>query len=114
MAQQFKLELVNRSSELAGEGARTLDLNLGKVALYQLSYSRAKQKRDYKGSRHSVKQPTMSLYENAADYAEAALPATVAFILMETLMKLRTLLDQRPGAAQVINHGPKGKHGSDV
>ena len=24
----------------AGEGARTLDLNLGKVALYQLSYSR--------------------------------------------------------------------------
>ena len=24
----------------AGKGARTLDLNLGKVALYQLSYSR--------------------------------------------------------------------------
>ena len=39
----------------AGEESRTLDLNLGKVALYQLSYSRVKQKRDYKGSSHSVK-----------------------------------------------------------
>ncbi len=30
-----------KRSELgAGEGVRTLDLNLGKVALYQLSYSR--------------------------------------------------------------------------
>ena len=33
----------------AGEESRTLDLNLGKVALYQLSYSRVKQERDYKG-----------------------------------------------------------------
>ena len=39
----------------AGEESRTLDLNLGKVALYQLSYSRVKQKRDYKGSSQSVK-----------------------------------------------------------
>ena len=29
----------------AGEESRTLDLNLGKVALYQLSYSRKNQKR---------------------------------------------------------------------
>ena len=29
----------------AGKGARTLDLNLGKVALYQLSYSREIRKR---------------------------------------------------------------------
>ncbi len=40
----------------AGEESRTLDLNLGKVALYQLSYSRVRQKRDYKGSRIFVKQ----------------------------------------------------------
>jgi len=26
--------------ERAGEGTRTLDINLGKVALYQLSYTR--------------------------------------------------------------------------
>ena len=42
----------------AGEESRTLDLNLGKVALYQLSYSRVKQKRDYKGTRRSVKHGT--------------------------------------------------------
>ncbi len=29
----------------AGEESRTLDLNLGKVALYQLSYSRKKEVR---------------------------------------------------------------------
>jgi len=49
---RFKLPFRIRG---AGEESRTLDLNLGKVALYQLSYSRAKQKRDYKGSRRSVK-----------------------------------------------------------
>ena len=27
----------------AGEGTRTLDINLGKVALYQLSYTRNKE-----------------------------------------------------------------------
>ena len=30
----------------AGEGTRTLDINLGKVALYQLSYTRAEGKRN--------------------------------------------------------------------
>ncbi len=49
---RFKLPFRIRG---AGEESRTLDLNLGKVALYQLSYSRVKQKRDYKGTRHSVK-----------------------------------------------------------
>jgi hypothetical protein len=32
----------------AGEESRTLDLNLGKVALYQLSYSRILQDNDYR------------------------------------------------------------------
>jgi hypothetical protein len=31
----------------AGEESRTLDLNLGKVALYQLSYSRLRSRRLY-------------------------------------------------------------------
>jgi hypothetical protein len=30
----------NRQKKRAGEGTRTLDINLGKVALYQLSYTR--------------------------------------------------------------------------
>ena len=32
----------------AGEESRTLDLNLGKVALYQLSYCRVKQSAHYR------------------------------------------------------------------
>jgi hypothetical protein len=32
----------------AGKESRTPDLNLGKVALYQLSYSRACERRNYK------------------------------------------------------------------
>jgi len=30
----------------AGEGTRTLDINLGKVALYQLSYTRVRDEED--------------------------------------------------------------------
>ena len=35
-----KRPVIRRSDFGAGEESRTLDLNLGKVALYQLSYSR--------------------------------------------------------------------------
>ena len=41
--QQGKMNFLNSG---AGEESRTLDLNLGKVALYQLSYSRV-QNNDY-------------------------------------------------------------------
>jgi hypothetical protein len=39
----------------AGKEARTPDLNLGKVALYQLSYSRAEQRRNCRAVKRGVK-----------------------------------------------------------
>ena len=50
----------------AGNEARTRDLNLGKVALYQLSYSRPKQRRNCRAPRLGVK-------ENCARYEANAL-----------------------------------------
>ena len=38
--------LINKGGNGAGNEARTRDLNLGKVALYQLSYSRNKFRKD--------------------------------------------------------------------
>ena len=35
-----RMELLSDSKHGAGDGIRTRDINLGKVALYQLSYSR--------------------------------------------------------------------------
>ena len=37
---QAKSNIAPRKKSGAGEGIRTLDINLGKVALYQLSYAR--------------------------------------------------------------------------
>jgi hypothetical protein len=50
----------------AGNEARTRDLNLGKVALYQLSYSRPKQTRNCRAEPLRVK-------ENSAQYDAKAL-----------------------------------------
>jgi hypothetical protein len=50
----------------AGNEARTRDLNLGKVALYQLSYSRPKQRRNCRDVPPGVK-------ENSAQQAAKAL-----------------------------------------
>jgi hypothetical protein len=53
----------------AGNEARTRDLNLGKVALYQLSYSRPKQTRNCRAEPPGVKKLAMhagSPLENAA------------------------------------------------
>jgi hypothetical protein len=36
----FRVAAASNRNDGAGEESRTLDLNLGKVALYQLSYSR--------------------------------------------------------------------------
>ena len=42
---RFVLFIASQLETGAGEESRTLDLNLGKVALYQLSYSRVDNKR---------------------------------------------------------------------
>ena len=46
---------LSRSIIGAGNETRTRDLNLGKVALYQLSYSRAKQRRNCRAAPAGVK-----------------------------------------------------------
>jgi hypothetical protein len=51
----------------AGEESRTLDLNLGKVALYQLSYSRVKQKRNYKPKPDFVNKFTLFVFKRQSD-----------------------------------------------
>ena len=71
----------------AGNESRTRDLNLGKVALYQLSYSRfvfAKSK-------------------------EAAIIATSVFV-SSWFVKLFEFV---PSHFKVVTHGPNGEHGSD-
>jgi hypothetical protein len=46
----------------AGEESRTLDLNLGKVALYQLSYSR--RSRNYDRKRRALPVPGANFLQN--------------------------------------------------
>ena len=58
----------------AGNEARTRDLNLGKVALYQLSYSRPKQRRNCRAAPLRVK-------ENPAQYDAKALNWTAIFLI---------------------------------
>jgi hypothetical protein len=48
-------ELIERTGIGAGNETRTRDLNLGKVALYQLSYSRPKQTRNCRAVPPGVK-----------------------------------------------------------
>jgi hypothetical protein len=48
-------ELIERTRIGAGNETRTRDLNLGKVALYQLSYSRPKQTRNCRALPPGVK-----------------------------------------------------------
>ena len=71
----------------AGNESRTRDLNLGKVALYQLSYSRfvfAKSK-------------------------EAAIIATSVFVSSRFVK----LFEFVPCHFQVVTHGPNGEHGGN-
>jgi hypothetical protein len=76
----------------AGDESRTRDLNLGKVALYQLSYSRG--------------QPmTITRRHGVVKFESAPEPVT---------LRLLGCLQVRPGAPQVIHHGPYGKDGSEV
>src|ERR1700689_2892893 len=53
----------------AGNEARTRDLNLGKVALYQLSYSRPKQRRNCRAVPPGVKQNPVRTAAKALNYA---------------------------------------------
>src|ERR1700680_4317766 len=53
----------------AGNEARTRDLNLGKVALYQLSYSRPKQTRNCRALPPGVKKNSARSEANALNYA---------------------------------------------
>jgi hypothetical protein len=58
----------------AGNEARTRDLNLGKVALYQLSYSRPKQTRNCRAVPPGVKKNRARKAAKALNYP--AIPAT--------------------------------------
>ena len=49
----------------AGDESRTRDLNLGKVALYQLSYSRGEEDANSTESESLVKHPTQIFAESA-------------------------------------------------
>jgi hypothetical protein len=66
IGQRTRQVIVETRSIGAGNEARTRDLNLGKVALYQLSYSRLKQTRNCRDVPLGVK-------ENSAQYAAKAL-----------------------------------------
>ena len=52
----------------AGNEARTRDLNLGKVALYQLSYSRPKQRRNCRAAPLRVKENSAQCGANALNW----------------------------------------------
>lgn len=49
----------------AGDESRTRDLNLGKVALYQLSYSRSEEDANFTESESLVKQPAQIFAESS-------------------------------------------------
>ena len=72
----------------AGEESRTLDLNLGKVALYQLSYSRVANK-------------TNAFYDRPEIIAWLEILSTNS---NSRLARLVPLLDHRPGLAEVVKH----------
>ena len=61
----------------AGNEARTRDLNLGKVALYQLSYSRPKQRRNCRAAPLIVKENSAQNDANALNWTviSARLPS---------------------------------------
>src|SRR5574343_1084492 len=71
----------------AGDESRTRDLNLGKVALYQLSYSRVEQSAHYR-------------------------PA-VGFVNIRLLFFCCSFEDLGPGHAQVVTHRPECQQRSD-
>ena len=72
----------------AGEESRTLDLNLGKVALYQLSYSRVANK-------------TSAFYDRPEIIAWLKVLSTDS---NSRLTRVVPLLDHGPGFAQVVKH----------
>jgi hypothetical protein len=59
---------LGRSTIGAGNETRTRDLNLGKVALYQLSYSRAKQRRNCRAAHAGVKKNSAHIGAKTLNY----------------------------------------------
>ena len=64
--------IINKSIG-AGNEARTRDLNLGKVALYQLSYSRFKQRRNCRAVPPRVKDKSVQFAAKALNYPAISL-----------------------------------------
>jgi hypothetical protein len=81
----------------AGNEARTRDLNLGKVALYQLSYSRPEQTRNCRAERPGVKnnRPSHPGEEQAVSSPNGAASEPSAAAQF------------RPRHAQILDHGPE-------
>ena len=82
----------------AGEESRTLDLNLGKVALYQLSYSRVANK-------------TNAFYDRPEIIAWLKILSTEG---NSPLVRLMPLLDHGPRLAQVVNHRPECQYRGNI
>ena len=114
----------------AGNEARTRDLNLGKVALYQLSYSRPKQTRNCRAEPPVVKK---NRQRNAAKALnQPAIPSQQDSCRRCRLLRLASWIWRlfthgeyrgklqfgappkfRPRQAQVLDHGPKGQNRRD-
>src|ERR1700689_340850 len=86
----------------AGNEARTRDLNLGKVALYQLSYSRPKQRRHCRAETPGVKNTARRNASKALNPAAIPPPCRRA-----PRSQPGAASQFRPGHAQVLNHRPE-------
>src|SRR5260221_2482831 len=96
----------------AGNEARTRDLNLGKVSLYQLSYSRPKQTRNCRAVPPGVKKNPVSNAAKAMNYPaipihDATGPA--CHIPPGSRLELSAAPQFQPRHAQVLDHGPEGE-----
>ena len=88
----------------AGNESRTRDLNLGKVALYQLSYSRML-------GRSGI----IASVERVSNQARRTAPCRVAPRRSGPIAAaLQGLAQVRPGAPQVVEHRPDGQHGRKI
>ncbi len=108
----------------AGKEARTPDLNLGKVALYQLSYSRPNQSRNCRAERPGVKTTAAAQVTNPSRARpDAALchrrppaqgqKARTRPYAAQGPLKARTAAQFWPGESQVQCHGPEGQNRGD-
>ena len=84
-----KTPAYNRGSEIgAGNETRTRDPDLGKVVLYQLSYSRLE------GTRILAMRANLS---------------SRCFVFLFHLLRCLDIIQARPGGLQIEKHGPQGQ-----